>query len=377
MNISRRQFMGQSATAAAIAPFALAGGIDYCEAAENSQFDLSMGFPPNAVRLNYNENSLGPSPKAIEGALQAVPGSNRYALSHLFAPHVADYLDLDNEWVLMGSGSSEILRIAPITRASNGGNVVAARETWGGMLAVAENVGLSVKRVDMRQGKGFAYDLDKMLAAVDAETQLFMIVTPNNPTGTTLSFEEMKKVADALPSDVLFVLDQAYIDYQPDGPTGIDLLKEGYKNVLVTQTFSKSHALAGLRCGYGAAHPDILKSIGGLGCGPAAVNRAAFCAGLGALSDLDHAKRSRSYTQMARAYFERECSQLELNAVAGPSPFVLIELGDQTTAIYDELVRRDIFVTHGSTWQVPEFLRVSYGLESENEAFMSALKSII
>jgi histidinol-phosphate aminotransferase len=377
MNISRRHFLGSSATAAAITPFALAGGIDFCEAAENSQFDLSMGFPENAIRLNYNENTLGPSPRAIEGALAAIPDSYRYALSHTFSPLVADYLGLDKDWVLMGSGSSEVLRIAPITRAHNGGNIVAARETWGGMISVAENVGLSVRRVDMRNEHGFSYDVDKMLAAVDSETQVFLIVTPNNPTGTTLSYEEMKSVADALPRDVLFVLDQAYIDYQPDGPTGIDLLKEGYKNILVTQTFSKSHGLAGLRCGYGAAHPDILKSIGKFGCGPASVNRAAYGAGLGALSDLDHAKRSRAYTQKAKKFYEEACAQLELTTVAGPSPFILIELGDRTTAIHEELARQNIFVTHGSTWQVPDFLRVSYGLESENQAFIAALKALM
>ena len=377
MTISRRQFLGNTATAAALAPIALAGGSNYCEAATTSKFDLSMGFPEDAIRLNYNENTLGPSPKAVEGAIAAIPGSNRYALAHTFVPHVANYLGLDNDWVLMGSGSSELLRIAPVTRARNGGNVVAAKETWGGMLAVAEHAGLTIKRISLRQDDGFAYDLDKMMAAVDSETRIFMIVTPNNPTGTTLSFEEIQSVADALPKDVLLVLNQAYIDYQEDGPTGMDLLKKGYKNVLVTQTFSKSHALAGLRCGYGAAHPDILESIGNFGCGPAAVNRAAYGACLGALSDLDHARRSRSYTQKARAFYLDNCAQLGLNATAGPSPFVLIQLGDRTTEIHDELTRREIFVTHGSTWQAPDYLRVSYGLESENEAFMSALKSII
>ncbi|MBT8078482.1 MAG: aminotransferase class I/II-fold pyridoxal phosphate-dependent enzyme [Gammaproteobacteria bacterium] len=377
MNVSRRQFLGRSAAAAALAPFALAGTSDPCEAAAHAEFDLSMGFPDGAIRLNYNENVLGPSPKAIEGALAAVPGSSRYALSHTLAPHVADYLGLDVDWVLMGTGSTELLRIAPITRAHSGGNVVAARETWGGMLAVAENIGLSVRRVDMRDNGGFSYNVDRMLAAVDSATQIFLIVTPNNPTGTTLTYEQIKSIADALPKDVLFVLDQAYVDYQADAPTGIDLLKEGYKNVLVTQTFSKAHALAGLRCGYGAAHPDILKAIAGLGCGPASVNMAAYGAVLGALSDLEHAGRSREYVQECRKYLKRECDRLGLNSVAGPSPFVLIELGDRSDAIHQALLERKIFVTHGSTWQVPDYLRVSYGLESENEAFIAALRSLV
>ena len=104
---------------------------------------------------------------------------------------------------------------------------------------------------------------------------------------------------------------------------------------------------------------------------------AAYGAGLGALSDLDHAKRSRKYVQSAKKYFKRECERLGLNSVAGPSPFILIELGDRTDEIHAELVKRKIFVTHGSTWQVPDYLRISYGLESENEAFIDALKSLV
>ena len=112
---------------------------------------------------------------------------------------------------------------------------------------------------------------------MNSDTQLFLIVTPNNPTGTSLSYAELETIADALPEDVLFVIDEAYADYHPDGwKTGIDLLKAGYDNVLVTRTFSKAHALAGLRCGYGLGHPDILRKIARFGCGPGSTNMVAF-----------------------------------------------------------------------------------------------------
>ena len=377
MSVSRRQFLKTSAVTAAAVPFSTAVGIDYCEAATNSSVDLSMGFPPDAVRLNYNENTLGPSPKAVEGALAGVRQGYRYALSALLKSPVAEYHDVDDDWVLMGTGSSELLRLAPIAFGRNGGNVVTGLETWGGLLAVAENLGLEVRRLNLNKDTGYAFDVERMLAAVDSETRIFMVVSPNNPTGATLSYTDIKHIADSLPANVLFVLDQAYIHYYDGGRSGADLVKEGYRNVLVTQTFSKAFALAGLRCGYGLAHPDVLNEIKKFGTGPASINIAGYGAILGSLDDPEHAIRSRSYVQKTRKYYQQQFAELGVNEISGPPPFILFEAGDRSQDIYDELLARNIFITHGRTWNMPDYLRVSYGRESENEAFFSALKSIL
>ncbi len=238
MSVSRRQFLKTSAVSAAAVPLTMAAGIDYCEAATETSVDLSMGFPPDAIRLNYNENTLGPSPKAVEGAIAGVRQGYRYALSALLPPHIGEYHSIDPEWVLMGTGSSELLRLAPVAFGRAGGNVVTGLETWGGLLTVADNLGLDVRRIDLLKDKGYAFDVERMLSAVDSETRMFMVVSPNNPTGATLSYAEIKHIADSLPSDVLLVLDQAYIHYYDGGRSGLDLVKEGYRNVLVTQTFS-------------------------------------------------------------------------------------------------------------------------------------------
>jgi histidinol-phosphate aminotransferase len=377
MSLSRRQFLGASVASATAIPFALTGGIDYCEAATDMPFDLSMGFPADAIRLNFNENTLGPSPKAVAGATTAIQQSYRYALGGLLKPYISDYHGIDKDWILMGTGSTELLRLAPIAHARDGGNVVTAHETWGGMLTVAENMGLTTRRLNLLKDKGYAFDIEGMLAAVDKQTRILLVVTPNNPTGTTLSYAEMKHIADSLPDDVLFVLDQAYADYETDGRSGIDLLKEGYSNVLVTRTFSKAYALAGLRCGYGLAHPDILNEISKYGCGPGSINMAAFGAVLGSLDDPEHAARSRSYVQQTRTYYEQQFHDLDLAVVSGPPPFILVELGERAKPVYDELRRQKIFISHGNGWNLPDHLRISYGREHENQAFFAALKAIL
>jgi len=377
MSLSRRQFLSASVASATTVPFSLASGIDSCEAATDMPFDLSMGFPADAIRLNYNENTLGPSPKAVAGATAAIQESYRYALGGLLKPYIAEYHGIDKDWVLMGTGSTELLRLTPIAHARDGGNVVTAHETWGGMLTVAENMGLTIKRLNLLKDKGYAFDVEGMLAAVDTRTRILLVVTPNNPTGTTLSYAEMKHIADSLPDGVLFVLDQAYADYEKNGRSGIDLLKDGYNNVLVTRTFSKAYALAGLRCGYGLAHPDILKEIRKFGCGPASTNMAGYGAILGSLDDAEHAARSRSYVQQTRAYYEQQFHDLGLAVISGPPPFILVELRERAQPVYDELRRQNIFITHGKSWNLPDHLRISYGREHENQAFFAALKTIL
>jgi histidinol-phosphate aminotransferase len=378
MSLSRRRFLGQSSIAATALPFLLSLDTDYCEAATGTSFDLAMGFPEGAVRLNWNENTLGPSPKAIEGAKVGLLDTNRYALGGLLTPLVAEYHDIDEDWILMGTGSTELQRLAPISHLRDGGNVVSSLETWGGGLSVAEAMGAGVKRLKLVKEEGYAFDIKGMLDAVDSDTRIFLVVTPNNPTGTSLSYAEIEAIVDALPKDVLFVLDEAYADYHPEGwKTGIDLLKAGHHNVLVTRTFSKAQALAGLRCGYGLGHPDILKKIQRFGCGPGSTNIVAFGAVQGALSDPAHAKRSRAYVQKTRAYYQRQAQALGLDTVSGPSPFILIEFGDRVKAINSELRKRKIIVSDGESWNLPRYLRVSYGREEENQAFFRELTAIL
>jgi histidinol-phosphate aminotransferase len=380
MSLSRRQFLSRTSMSAVAIPTLMSASIDYCAAAPQAagDFDLSMGFPEGALRMGFNENTLGPSPKAIEGAQAAVPGSYRYALSPMLRPIIAAHHGVDKEWVLIGNGSTEVLTLVPIAFMRNGGNVVSPLQTWDGMLSIADNLGVSVKRVDLLKEKDYAYDVDGMLAAVDADTRLFMVISPNNPTGSTVEYADLKKIADALPKNALFVLDQAYADYLPNGKTGIDLIRDGYRNVLVTRTFSKAHALAGLRCGYGIGHPEILKEISKFGCGPGSVNMAVFGAVQGSLADPEHIERSRVHVRKTHSYYKEQCKKLGLDIVAGSSPFALIKVGaDRSQNIKAELQKRKIFINHGGGWRLPEFLRVSYGRETENQTFFKVLATLI
>lgn len=378
MAISRRQLFKTSAASIAAIPLIGSLNIDTCEAASEMQFDLSMGNPQGAIRLNFNENALGPSPLAIEGAKAGLEEGFRYAIGGMIRPLIAEHLGVDKDWILMGTGSTELQRLAPATHLREGGNVVSGLETWGGGLVVAEKMGSEVKRIPLLKDKGYSFDIQNMLKAVDANTKIFLIVSPNNPTGATAPYEELKAVAVALPKDVLFIIDEAYADFLPDGwKTGIDLIKEGYRNVLVTRTFSKAHALAGLRSGYGIAHPDILTKIKQYGCGPASTSIVVYGAIQGTLSDLDHAKKSKTHIEQCRKYYEAEAKKLGLTTISGVAPFILFEVGDRSQDIINELRAKNILISHGKSWNMPNYIRISYGLQSENEKFFDAFKDIM
>ena len=376
MALSRRGFLTHSTISAASVPFLLGLDIDYCDAAPSSTIDWSMGFPDNAVLLNRNENPIGPSPLAIEAANKGIQRSFRYADPNYIRTLLAEHHDIDKDYLLVGTGSGELLKLAPLAFAREG-NVVSTLESYRQTPRFAERLGSEVKWVNLLKDNNYAYDINGLLSAVDANTKLLFTVTPNNPTGTTLSYNELQKLVGGLPKHVLLVIDEAYVHFQAGGKTGIDLVKEGYGNVLVTRTFSKAYALAGLRCGYGIGHPDIMKKIAEFGCGPTSTNMAGFGAAIASLKDQAHLERSRKFVTEARTFYEKNFRELGISYVSGPPIFIMAELGKRTTAIRDELRKKKIFVRDGVEWALPDHIRISYGYEKENQAFFRELKHLI
>ena len=376
MPLSRRHFLTRSTASIASIPLLLNLDIDYCEAASATSIDWSMGFPKDAVLLNRNENIIGPSALAIEAAKNGIPRAFRYADPGYIRTLLANHHGVDKEWILVGTGSGELLKLAPLAFARDG-NVVSTLETYRQLPAYAEKLGVLVKWVSLLKEQNYRYDISGLLNAVDSETRILFVVTPNNPTSATLSYSELKTIVEELPKKVLLVIDEAYIHFQPDGKTGIDLLKEGYSNVLVTRTFSKAYALAGLRCGYGVGHPDIMKKIAQFGCGPTSTNMSGFGAAIASLADHAHLERSRKYVKDARAYYEKNFQTLGIPYISGPSIFILAQFDNRATSIRNELRKKNIFVRDGVEWALPNHLRISYGREMENQLFFEEVKKLL
>lgn len=334
--------------------------------------DPWMGHAPGDLRLNKNENPFGPSPRALEAIRASADQSHRYVRSSIIRERLAERHQVSPDMVRLGTGSGEILRMLPFMFAREGGNVIAARQAYRATPSVAEAIGLEVRWIDLRPD--FGYALDEMLAAVDADTRIFYLVNPNNPTGTSLPAAEITRIVDALPPEVLVVIDEAYVDFLPEGyGDALSLVQAGRPNLLITRTFSKAYGLAGLRIGYGLAAAPLVERISAMMMtGP---NVAAYAGALAALDDTEHVRRTVAHARACRSYFGGALEQLGLEHVLGDAPLLMVKLGDRVGEAVAALEQQGIFIRDGRSWELPQWVRISYGLEAQNAQVVEALRS--
>jgi histidinol-phosphate aminotransferase len=350
MNVTRRRFLTNSTMSAAALPLLSGLHVDYCEAGIVDDIDWNMRYPQGAMRMGLNENPLGPSPLAVEAAKRGMDICNRYPEPKTLREVLAEHHGIEEDWVLVSNGSGELLKLIPLVYSrQTGENVISPREAYRKTPRYAGKLGATPRYINLRADDNYTYDIAAMLDAVDNNTRIFYVVNPNNPTGSILSYDELKSIADALPEHVMFVIDEAYAQYTPKLRTGIDLLKEGYRNVIITRTFSKAYALAALRCGYGVGHPDSMKKIIQFGASYDTLNIAAYGAVQATLHDHEHLERSRRFASEVLSYYKTQCEKLSLAYISGPVdlPYILIETGPNTNAIQKELENRLIYVRTG------------------------------
>lgn len=220
-----------------------------------------IDIPPGQVRLVFNENPYGPSPKALAEVANILPLTAYYPddiegeLVELFM----ERLRLDREQIFMSSGSNEGLQAAMLAFGKQG-KVLSPGLTYSDHLLYAQQLGVMVERVPLRED--MAIDLEAIARAVDGSVSLVYLCNPNNPTGLAIDGDELRAFCREVGAKVPIMIDEAYNELtdKPDYTSMIDLVRGG-ANILVTRTFSKIFGMAGLRVGYGMGHPDIVKVV--------------------------------------------------------------------------------------------------------------------
>ena len=225
---------------------------------------LAMGqveIPPGQIRLMFNENPYGPSPKALAEVAKILPKTAYYPgaieddLMGLFmARH-----QLDREQVFLASGSNEGLQAAMMAFGKRG-KVISPTLTYSDHLQYAEKLGVAVHRVPLRDD--MAIDLEAMARAVDDSVSLVYLCNPNNPTGMAIDGDELRSFCREISPKVPILIDEAYNELtdKPDSTSMVDLVRGG-ANILITRTFSKIFGMAGLRVGYGMGHPALVSVV--------------------------------------------------------------------------------------------------------------------
>ena len=217
-----------------------------------------------------------------------------------------------------------------------------------------------------------------MAEKISARTRLIFIANPNNPTGTYVTAAEVAAFLAKVPGDVMVCFDEAYIDFVEvrDFPDSLKMILEGRQNVSILRTFSKAYGLAGLRVGYGIFHPEVAGYLHKIRQ-PFNINAMAQAAALASLEDSAFLKRTQRLVSSGRRFFYREFKKLGLAYLESQANFVFFDAARDGEALFGALLKKGVIVRSMKAYGFPCWIRVTIGLERENQKFLTALKSCL
>ena len=332
------------------------------------------------IKLSSNETPFGPSPKAVEAYLAQAPHLSRYpdGSAAPLREALAGRYGLDAARIVAGAGSDELL------------NLLAAAYLGPGDEAIYTEHGFLVYKIAiMARGASpvvapetdLTADVDAILARVTDATRMVFLANPNNPTGTYLPFDEIKRLHAGLPEDIILVLDAAYAEYvrANDYEAGIELVATS-QNTVMTRTFSKIYGLAALRLGWAycpSAIADALNRIRG----PFNVTGPSIAAGIAALEDAPHMEDAVEHNTTWLRAMTDALERIGLTATPSVANFLLVHFPDGAGKSAREadsfLHARRIILRRVENYGFPDALRLTIGTEPENRAVIEALTEFI
>ena len=328
------------------------------------------------IKLASNENPLGPSRVVIESITGQLAELARYpdGSAYQLKDKLQAKLGIDPAMVTVGNGSNDVLELVARVFLGPGLESIVSEHSFVVYPLVTKSLGaelIVIPAID------FGQDLNATRASINDRTRVIFIANPNNPTGTWVDKQSLLSFLDAVPEEVLVVLDEAYAEYvaEPDYPNGLELVDD-YPNLIVTRTFSKAYGLAGLRMGYSVSHPDIADLMNRVRQ-PFNVNAMSLAAALVALDDEAYLKESVRVNNEGMKMLTDACDQLGLGYIPSVGNFLTIDFGCDAMPIYDGLLQEGIIVRPIGVYGLPNHLRVTVGLPLENKRFIDSLKKLL
>jgi histidinol-phosphate aminotransferase len=331
-------------------------------------------------KLSSNETPLGPSPRAI-AAYQSV------------ATHLQDYPDgsaselreaigrafgLDPDRIVCGAGSDDLLNLLARAYLADGDEAIHTTHAF--LVYPIATLSTGAHPVVAAE-TDYTANVNAILAAVTKKTKIVFLANPNNPTGTYISFDEVKRLHRGLPPHVLLVIDAAYAEYvrRNDYESGIELVATS-DNVVMTRTFSKIHGLAAVRLGWMFGPAPIVAAVNRIR-GPFNVNAPAIAAGIAAIEDVEHQERAREHNTRWLAWLCQEIGKLGLTVTPSVANFLLIHFPQTKGRTAKEadgfLTARGLILRQVGAYKLPNALRMSVGSEEANRLVVGALKEFL
>lgn len=350
-----------------------------CQLADLPMEELKKALgKQEVIKLSFNENPLGPSPKAIAAMQKALLDLNYYPSSRGEAvmQRIAVKEGVQPGNVILSNGADDMILLVAQTFLEPEDEVIIPEITFVQYLASAHLMG--AKPVLSPLKEDYSIDTQALLARITPKTKLIFLCNPNNPTGTIVSAQELKELLRQIPEEVLLVVDEAYHEYAAGGAgyrSAVEFVQQ-HKNVLVIRTFSKIYSLAAARIGYGIGHPGIIDAINHVRP-PFNVNSIAQAGAFASLDDEEHVSESLRVNTEGKYMLYEAFEALGLKYVKSYGNFVFVDTGRDSNKLFDALAKRGIVVRILTGHGLSTSLRVSIGRPQDMKAFIEAFTEII
>lgn len=367
--VSRRQVLiGGSALAGA----SLLPGSNILRGA----FAEELPKPDYMIRMGTNENPWGPSRPALRAIVDSIKsaslyGGNRRALTAL----VGEINNIPVDHISIGTGSGEILRAAGLLVAMEQGSVVCADPTYHDLIRYAERAGSEIIRVPVDR-ETLATDLDAMYKAIRGDTRCVYLVNPNNPIPSIIEKNALRDFVLEVSKDRMVFIDEAYFEFveSPDYASMMDLVRDGHDNIVVARTASKIHALAGLRVGFGFAHPDLTARINAAKTG--AVNQLGINAAIASYQDQEFQdftiRKNRESLDIVEGLFD----ELGHRYIKSHANFTFVYTGRDIREVNQEFRAENCMVGRPFP-PLTDWMRVSMAKPEEMQYFAQVYRKIL
>jgi histidinol-phosphate aminotransferase len=337
---------------------------------------------PRIIRLDSNENPLGPSPRAIEAMRRALKEVHAYPDNDCAAltAKLSEIYGIPLEQILLTAGSTAMLTLLCHTLLAPGLNAVTSEKSFIVYGMAVRATGAELIETPARND---GFDLAAILRVINGNTRLVLLANPNNPTGTMLDVNELERFIGQVPGHVVVVLDEAYYEFaahfaeqrKVDYSRSLTYLRQG-ASVVVLRTFSKAHGLAGLRIGYGLGPAELLSYCRRMQ-DTYSVSSVAQAAALATLDDENHVARSVSHNAGQAQHLEAGLSNFGFRVVPTWANFLFCQLGQDAVAVSHRLREEGVSVRPLGAWGAPTCIRISIGTAQQNDKFLAAMRRIL
>ena len=329
------------------------------------------------IKLASNENPLGPSPKALAAIEQALPTLNLYpdAQSYHLRCALAEHLGIEMEQIAVGNGADGIILQTGMAYLEERDEVIVSRSSFPIYDKTTHTMRATLIKTPL---KSYGVDLEAMVQAITDRTKLIFVCNPNNPTGTIVTADEVDAFMGKVPDHVLVAFDEAYYHFvaSDEYPDTLKYVREGRGNVMTIRTFSKAYGLAGIRLGYAIAIPEVLAPMRNVR-GVFAVNILAQAAGIAALNDEAFLEKSVAVNRAGLLFLYGEFDRLGLRYIESHTNFVLVEIGPRAAMVQQRLLEKGVIVRPCTGYELPNFLRITVGDETQNVRLIETLEDVL